>query len=156
MACWIIVDRSFHSNLGTALVVNDTNITSAGKNDFTYNHCDCVGGSSITALSSAMTISGNTTFLENIAGSNINTSSGGAIYATDKTVVSFNWTSNFINNLAYTGGAIHASHHSVFHFIGTSNFICCTIKNIGVLLYLHLYLCLMNVADMYSNLWIII
>ena len=118
-----LVNCSFHSNHGTALVVNDTNITLVGKNDFTYNHCNCVGRSSITALSSVMTISGNTTFLENIAGSNISTSGGGAIYATDNTVVNFNGTSIFINNLAYIGGAIHASHNSVFHFNGTSNFI---------------------------------
>ena len=93
-----LVDCSFHSNYGTALVVNNSNITLAGKIDFTHNHCDCEGGSSITALSSTMTISGNTTFLENFASSNISVSCGGAIYATDNTVVGVNGTRNFINN----------------------------------------------------------
>ena len=118
-----LVDCSFHSNYGTALVVNNTNITLAGQNDFTHNHCDCEGGGSITALSSTMTISGNTTFLENIARSNISVSCGGAIYATDHTVVSFNGTTNFINNSAYIAGAIYVINNSVFHFNGTSNFI---------------------------------
>ena len=118
-----LVDCSFHSNYGTALVVNNTTITLAGKIDFTHNHCDCEGGSSITALSSTMTFSGNTTFLENIVRSSIGVSCGGAIFATDNTVVSFNGTSNFINNSAQVAGAIYVINNSVFHFNGTSNFI---------------------------------
>ena len=64
-----LVNCSFHYNLGTALVVNNSNsITLAGNTEFTHNHCNqCFGGGSITALSSNLTLSGNTTFLANSA-----------------------------------------------------------------------------------------
>ena len=65
-----LVNCSFYENLGTALVVNNTNITLAGNSVFTHNHCgstSCVGGGGIVALNSNITFTGNTTFLENIA-----------------------------------------------------------------------------------------
>ena len=49
-----LVNCSFHENLGTALVVNNTDITLAGNSVFTHNmHCgssSCVGGGGIVAL----------------------------------------------------------------------------------------------------------
>ena len=85
-----LVDCSFHNNLGTALVVDNTTATLAGNSVFTHNHCEsdlCVGGGGIIALSSNIAFMGNTTFLEN----NITfhnpyeiTSGGGAIFASNK------------------------------------------------------------------------
>ena len=49
--------------------------------------------------------------------------SGGAIYADNNTSLSFNGTSNFVNNSAYQGGAIFAAFNTSLSFTGTSNFI---------------------------------
>ena len=122
-----LVNCFFHDNLGTALVVTtNTSITLAG-NEFTYNqyHClqssVCKGGGAVTALSSNLTFTGNTTFFDN------NTTSvygGGAIYASENAVLSFNGTINLISNSADgDGGAICASHCAVLNFHGNSNFI---------------------------------
>ena len=65
-----LVNCSFHDNLGTALVVNNTNVTLAGNSKFTHNHCepDCkIGGGGIAAFNSNLTFNGNTTFSENNA-----------------------------------------------------------------------------------------
>ena len=116
-----LVNCSFHDNLGTALVVNNTNITLAGNSVFTHNHCgstSCVGGGGITALSSNITFTGNTTFLENIAQFH---DSGGAIYALDNTLLSFNGTSYFISNFANRGAV--CTFNTLLSFSGTSNFI---------------------------------
>ena len=116
-----LVNCSFHENLGTALVVNNTNITLAGNSVFIHNHCgstSCVGGGGITALSSNITFTGNTTFLENIAQFH---DSGGAIYALDNTVLSFNGTSYFISNFADHGAV--CTFNTVLSFNGTNNFI---------------------------------
>ena len=118
-----LVDCSFHDNLGTALVVINTNITLTGNSEFAHNHCvSCSEGSVITAVSSDLTFAGNTTFLENY-GPFSNTSGGGAIYALENVVLSFSGTSNFINNLSHEGGAIFALENVVLSFSGTSNFI---------------------------------
>ena len=122
-----LVNCFFHDNLGTALVVKtNTSITLAG-NEFTHNqyHClqssVCKGGGAVTALSSNLTFTGNTTFFDN------NTTSvygGGAIYASENAVLSFNGTINLISNSADgDGGAICASHCAVLNFNGNSNFI---------------------------------
>ena len=128
-----LVNCSFHDNLGTALVVNNTSITLAGNNEFTNNHCvsnSCVGGGGITALSGSLIFTGNITFLDNIATTfDLNSTCGGAaINASGYTILNISGTSNFINNSAYCrpvgeGGAIHASDNAVLSFIGTSNFI---------------------------------
>ena len=117
-----LVNCSFHDNIGTALAVNNTNITLAGNTEFTHNHCEtnsCVGGG-IVALSSNLTFTGNTTFLENIV--HVFHGAGGAIYASPNTVVSFNGFSNFISNSAHYGGAIYTETSTVL-FNGISNFI---------------------------------
>ena len=145
-----LVNCSFHDNIGTALVVNDTNITLAGNSDFTRNRCEstsCVVGGGIVALSSSVTFTGNTTFLENFAtlcGGAIYTSNncafsfsgiitftnnsadygGGAICSLGTTVLSFNGTNTFTDNSATNyGGGILLSSNSVLHFVGTNNFI---------------------------------
>ena len=89
-----LVNCSFHDNLGTALVVNNTNITLAGNSEFTHNHCEstsgsnsCTGGGGIYALSSNLTFTGNTTFLQNKAISAYGYA-GGAICASHNTVIS--------------------------------------------------------------------
>ena len=126
-----LVNCSFHDNLGTALVVDNTTVTLAGNSVFTHNHCEsdsCIGGGGIIALSSNIAFMGNTTFLKN----NITfhnpykiTSGGGAIFASNNAVLSFNGISNFIgNSVVYgLGGAIFASDKTVLSFSGNSTFI---------------------------------
>ena len=122
-----LVNCSFNYNLGSALVVINTNITLAGNSEFTHNHCEsCVGGGAITAFNSSLTFTGNATFLENKATyrkPHSNISSGGAIYASENVVLCFSGTSNFINNTAHKGGALYALENVVLSFIGTNNFI---------------------------------
>ena len=124
-----LVSCSFHDNLGTALVVNNTNITLAGNSEFTHNHCEstsgsnsCTGGGGIYALSSNLTFTGNTTFLQNKAISAYGYA-GGAISASHNTVISFIGTSNFTNNSALDSGAIYTSESTVLGFNGSNNFI---------------------------------
>ena len=118
-----LVNCYFHDNLGSVLIVIDTNITLTGNNLFTHNHCkSCSKGGVITAFSSNLTFAGNITFLENI-GSNSNTSGGGAIHTSGNVVLIFTGTSHFINNSALQGGAIYALENVVLSFSGTSNFI---------------------------------
>ena len=123
-----LVNCTFHGNSDTALLVNNSNITLVGNNEFTHNHCDfCVGGAAIAALSSNLTFTGNITFLDNsFYGSELSSTGGGAIYASGNTVLSFNGTSNFIRNLAHfpgAGSAIYASQNVVLSFNGINNFI---------------------------------
>ena len=144
-----LVNTSFHDNLGTALVIHDTDITLA-DNTFTHNHCDregnttCVGGGGISALDSNLTLTGNTTFLQNSAtfGSagiyviNCSLSSTGSISFIENSntdsenpaaaalwasgsCLSFTGTSDFTNNFA---GAIYVEYTSLT-FTGTTNFI---------------------------------
>ena len=122
-----LVNCSFHDNLATALIVNNTNITLSGNTEFTRNHGYEGGG--ITALSSNLTFTGNTTFLDNSAlwyGPFICCRDpGGAISVYHNTVLSFSGNSSFINNSASVGhgGAIYASDNIVLRFNGTNNFI---------------------------------
>ena len=120
-----LVNCFFHDNLGTALLVKNTNVTLAGNSEFIHNHCEsnsCVGGGGIRALSSNIAITGNTNFLENVAFSSEDNDGGGAIYASDNTVVHFNGSSNFVNNSAYQGGAICTYSSTTLTFSGTINF----------------------------------
>ena len=160
-----LVNCSFRDNLGTALVVNNSNVTLSGNSEFIHNHCEsdfCLGGSGITALSSNLTFTGSTTFLENnatfygiyvwhggggaiYASSNtvlsyhfINNSAvggGGAVYASKSVVLSFNGACNFINNSATYGGAISASGNILLSFNGTSKFISNCVESNGGAIY---------------------
>ena len=122
-----LVNCLFHDNKGTALAVCNTNITLAGNTEFTRNHMLCGNFMTlgvIIAVGSNLTFTGNTNFLDNSAQCG---AQGGAIYASDNTVLSFSGTSNFINNSAdnvggLVGGAIYTS-NTVLNFSGTSNFI---------------------------------
>ena len=94
-----LVNCSFHDNIGTALVVIDTNIILAGSSDFTHNRCEstsCVGGGGIVALSSNVTFTGNTTFLENFA-----TLCGGGIYTSNHSAFSFSGIITFIKHIIF-------------------------------------------------------
>ena len=131
-----LVNCSFHDNLGTALVVNNTNVSLVGNNFMHNRLCGiiCAGGA-IIALSSNLRFTGNTTFIDNSAAISESCTQvygekdivgGGAIYASDNTVLSFNGTSNFINNspeIYGSGGAIFTFNNTVLSFNGTSNFI---------------------------------
>ena len=66
-----LVNCSFHDNIATALAVNDTNITLAGTTEFIHNRAcgNITAGGGIGALSSSLTFTGNTTFLDNSASS---------------------------------------------------------------------------------------
>ena len=52
-----LVNCSFRDNIGSALAVNNTNLTLAGNSAFTHNHCgtDLCAGGGIVALSSNLT-----------------------------------------------------------------------------------------------------
>ena len=136
--CAELVDCSFHDNLGTALVVINTTVILAGNSEFTHEHCtgsnSCVGGGGITALSSNLTFTGNTTCHQNNAIPVYNYS-GGAIYASRNTVLSFNGTTNFVNNSADYGGAIYAFENTRLSFNGTSNFINNSVQIAGGAIY---------------------
>ena len=125
-----LVNCSFHDNNGTALVVDNTNITLSGNTEFAYNRVcgDSVVGGGVGALSSNLTFTGNTTFLENGAifeqcPFNGFLIGGGAILTLNSTVLSLSGTNNFINNSADGGGAIFASENTVLNLSGTNNFI---------------------------------
>ena len=64
-----LVNCSFHDNNGTALVVNNTDITLTGNSEFTHNRAcgSILLGGAIIAVSSNLTFTGNTTFLDNSA-----------------------------------------------------------------------------------------
>ena len=125
-----LVNCSFHSNTGTALVVNNTDITLTGDSEFTHNRAcgNILLGGAIIALNSNLTFTGNTTFLDNSATSGQcpfggYPVGGGAIVTLKNTVLSFSGTNNFINNSAIWGGAIYTSNNTVLSFSGTNNFI---------------------------------
>ena len=125
-----LVNCFFHDNNGTALVVNNTDITLTGNSEFTHNRAcgSILLGGVIIAVSSNLTFTGNTTFLDSTAtfgqcpfdGSAVG---GGAIVTLNNTVLSFSGTNNFINNSAIWGGAIYTSNITVLSFSGTNNFI---------------------------------
>ena len=140
-----LVNCSFHDNPGTALAVNNTNITLAG-NTFIHNKylhgeferficvSHCMSGGAITAVDSNLTFTGNTTFRENsllyfnnpIYFTDFPGFYLGAIFTYNNTILNFIGTSNFINNSADRGGgggAIYTYDNSIINFNGTSNFI---------------------------------
>ena len=131
-----LVNCFFHDNLGTVLVVNNTNITLAGTTFIHNNYhleefvcvSHCMSGGAVTAIHSNLIFTGNTTFLENGAIYFRNSTSfpgfyWGAIFTYINTVINFNGTSNFINNTAAWGGAIYAFDDTIINFNATSNFI---------------------------------
>ena len=130
-----LVSCSFHDNIGTALVVSNTNITLAGNTKFAHTRsCSNIPGSvggAIIALSSKVTFTGNTTFLDNSARSprlcslykNVTDVLGGVICTLDNTIVTFSGTNYFIMNKAASGGAIFVSHNTALIFSGTNYFI---------------------------------
>ena len=126
-----LVNCSFHDNLGTALVVKHANVTLAGKTEFMHNNW-CFGGG-IKALSSNLTFTGNTTFLDNHAVFYDCLGSGGAILALSNTVLSFSGINNFINNSSpFLGGAISAPYEFfVLSFNGINNFVNNSADNFG-------------------------
>ena len=126
-----LVNCSFHGNPATALVVNNTDITLAGSTEFTHNRACGISllGGAIIALSSNLTFTGNTTFLDNSANfvqCPICTTAfgGGAVVTLNHTVLSFSGSNSFINNSAdYVGGAILTLGNTVLSLSGTNNFI---------------------------------
>ena len=132
-----LVNCSFHDNLGTALVVINTNITLTGNTNFTHNHREddyCVGGGGIAAVSSNLTFIGDTMFIENNATFGNNATHGAAGIDMINCSLTSTGSIRFINNTS-TGyfkdnfddkigppGAIWASASSL-HFTGTNNFI---------------------------------
>jgi len=128
-----LVNCSFHDNKnGTALVVNNTDITLTGNTEFTDNRAcgNITLGGGIIAVSSNLTFIGNTTFLDNSASSEQCSIygyvlGGGAIVTFNNTVLSFWGTNNFINNSAADnhGGAINTFGNTVLNLIGANNFI---------------------------------
>ena len=131
-----LVNCSFHDNNGTALLVDNTNITLAGNTEFTHNRAcgNITLGGAIIAVSSNLTFTGNTTFLGNsaISGQYLlqpGSGGGGAIYTSD-TVLRFSGTNNFINNSADRGGVILAN-NTVLSFSGTNNFINNSVSGLG-------------------------
>ena len=127
-----LVNCSFHDNNGTALVVNNTNITLTGNTEFTHNRAcgNIIAGGGIIALSSNLQFTGSTTFLDNSAIPErqcplyrlVYTFGGGAIFASQNTVLTFSGTSNFTNNIADFSGAIYTD-SSMVRFNGTNHFI---------------------------------
>ena len=127
-----LVNCSFHDNLGTALVVINTNITLTGNTNFTRNHCEddyCVGGGGIAANSSNLTFIGDTMFIENSATFGNNATHGAAGIDIINCILTSTGSIHFINN-TNTGsssyfdppGAIWASASSL-HFTGSNSFI---------------------------------
>ena len=149
----ILVNCSFHDNLGTALSVHNTIITLAENNEFKHNLCACqsVNGLAcgITALYSNLTFTGNTLFSKNhqmvslhcagalwafvsslhftgtshFIGNSAHASCGGAIHAEANTSLSFSGTGNFSHNSARHGGAFCTAHNVVLDFNGINTFI---------------------------------
>ena len=105
-----LVNCSFHDNLGTALRVYKTNITLSGNTEFTHNYMLCggnLGGGGVTAVSSTLIFTGNTTFLDNRASCSVE---GGAIYTLDSTVI-LKGINNFIDNSV--GDMVVQSPHTI-------------------------------------------
>ena len=129
-----LVNCSFHDNLGTALRVENTNITLAGNTEFTHNYILCganiAGGGGIIAFSSTLTFTGNTTFLNNTASCSVGS---GAIYTLESSV-SFKGINNFINNSASGDGGAIFTYNTILSFSGTNNFINNTAKHAGAIL----------------------
>ena len=126
-----LVNCSFHDNLGTALVVDNTNIALI-ENNFTHNHCEsnsCMGGGGIAAIGSNLTFTGDTMFIGNEANFggagifmiNSTMSSTGSVHFI-RNSISGNITIPGIPIYHLAAGIICASASSL-HFNGTNNFI---------------------------------
>ena len=82
-----LVNCSFHDNVGTALVVCNTNITLEKNNTFIHNQCACQLsekrdlGCGISAFNSNLTFTDNTNFLENSQTTYSSYNCSGAIWA---------------------------------------------------------------------------
>ena len=115
-----LINCSFHDNLGTALAVNNTNVTLAGNSEFTHNQCGCESftmcAGAIWASASLLHFNGTNNFTGNSA------RYGGAIHAFANTSITFSGTNNFTHNSAYSGGALYTSAHVVLIFKGINNF----------------------------------
>ena len=124
-----LVNCSFHDNIGTALVVINSNIT-AENNDFTHNYCEpskcAMFGGGIVTVNSSLTFIGNTTFIGNIG-----IVAGAGIFMVNSTLNStgnFHFESNSnIGSIPITGfGSVNVgtmfAHTSSLHFNGTNNF----------------------------------
>ena len=127
-----LVNCSFHDNLGTALAVNNINITLAGNSKFIRNQCACQSfsevhelGCGIAALNSTLTFTGNSFFHENTQTNSSSSYCAGAIWASGSSL-HFNGTNSFIKNSVNGtkgfGGAIYATDNTSLSFSGTSNF----------------------------------
>ena len=128
-----LVNCFFHDNLGTALVVHNTNVALV-ENMFLHNKCACRSfsemrelGCGITTFDSKLTFTGSTFFHKNtqtVSCPSVN--SAGAIWASASSL-HFDGTNNFYNNSANgntsIGGAIFAETDTFLSFSGTSNFI---------------------------------
>ena len=146
-----LVNCSFHDNLGTALTVNNTNITLAENSKFIRNQCACQSfskrcelGCGITALNSTLAFTESTTFLKN-KHNNVGVSKvgAGAILAIASSL-HFTGTNNFLDNVksgnkkqkfAHGGGATYVTNNSVLKFHGTNNFINNSANNMGGAIY---------------------
>ena len=143
-----LVNCSFRDNLGTALLVQHTNIL-AENNEFTHNHCDpegyistsCIGGGGITALHSNLTFIGNTTFFRNRA------TFGSAGISIINSSLSSTGSTHFINNsltppqelLSNRSGVAILALASSLNITGTCHFI--SNINRGIRNPLHLSFC---------------
>ena len=97
------VNSSFHGNLGTALVVNNTSNVLV-ESSFTYNQCRCKSfsemselGCGVIAISSTLTFTGNTSFHQAAYRHTYSFYCGGAIWASASSL-DFNGTNNFLSN----------------------------------------------------------
>ena len=127
-----LVNCSFHDNIGTALVVNNTSVTLV-ENKFIHNQCACRSfghmrelGCGVTTFNSNLTFTGNTSFHNSTQMAFYNyVNCAGAIW-TSASSLHFTGTNNFIGNSAngINGvGAIYAEANTSLSFSGTSNFI---------------------------------
>ena len=114
------------ANFGGAISTYDTVLTFNGTNRFINNSARRGHGGAIHARSStSLSFSGTSSFSHNSAGYRNCVgykckNYGGAIHAYD-TVLTFNGTSDFINNSAEQGGAIYTE-YSTITFKGTNEF----------------------------------
>ena len=127
-----LVNCSFHDNLGTALAVNNTNVTLAENIKFIRNQCACQSfsevhgyGCGITALNSNLVFTGKSFFCETTQTTFSYSYCAGAIWASGSSL-HFNGTNNFNGNSAKgtkgVGVVIYATSNTTMSFSGISNF----------------------------------
>ena len=124
-----LVNCSFHDNVGTALIVYDTNITLAENSEFTHNHCNhegfipntaCIGGGGITAVDCNLIFTGNTTFIGNDGSASTGINVTNCSLSSAGSICFINHTNT--GDTQHPAGAIWALTSSL-SFTGTSNFI---------------------------------